>query len=158
MAAAMPPGFLRALISIFATLFAAGAFAQGYPAKPVRVIVPFPPGGSADVVGRLMPHAYKAVRVGSMEDAAHAAEFPGEHLLVDAKVPGKLGGTGRVLDWALVEPLARRRKLTIAGGLTADNVLDAIAAVRPFCVDVASGVEIKGNPRKKDRAKLFTAS
>jgi phosphoribosylanthranilate isomerase len=109
---------------------------------------------TADVVGRLMPHAYKAVRVGSAEDAAYAAEFPGEHLLVDAKVPGKLGGTGRTLDWALVEPLARRRKLTVAGGLTAENVGNAIAAVRPFCVDVASGVEVAGNPRRKDRAKL----
>jgi phosphoribosylanthranilate isomerase len=109
---------------------------------------------TAEVVGRLMPHAYKAVRVGSAEDAARAAEYPGEHLLVDAKVPGKLGGTGRTLDWALVEPLARRRKLTVAGGLTADNVANAIAACRPFCVDVASGVEVAGNPRKKDRAKL----
>jgi phosphoribosylanthranilate isomerase len=109
---------------------------------------------SADVVGRLMPHAYKAVRIGSAEDAQLAAEYPGEHLLVDAKSKDKLGGTGRVFDWSLVEPLARRRKLTVAGGLTAANVADAIAEVRPFCVDVASGVEVDGNPRKKDRDKL----
>jgi hypothetical protein len=59
---------------------------------------------SPDTVGRLMPHAYKAVRVGSAADAAHAAEYPGEHLLVDAKVTGKLGGTGHTCDWSLVEP------------------------------------------------------
>jgi phosphoribosylanthranilate isomerase len=109
---------------------------------------------SADVVGRLMPHAYKAVRIGSQADVERATEYPGEHLLVDAKVKDKLGGTGRVLDWSLVEPLARRRKLTVAGGLTPSNVADAIAQVRPFCVDVASGVEVDGNPRRKDKAKL----
>jgi phosphoribosylanthranilate isomerase len=111
---------------------------------------------SVDLVGRLMPHAYKAVRVGSLADVTRAAEYPGEHLLVDAKVEGKLGGTGQTLDWSLVEPLARKRKLTLAGGLTAANVADAIAQVRPFCVDVASGVEVDGNPRKKDRAKLVS--
>jgi phosphoribosylanthranilate isomerase len=109
---------------------------------------------SPDTVGRLMPHAYKAVRVGSAADAAHAAEYPGEHLLVDAKVTGKLGGTGQTCDWSLVEPLARKRKLTVAGGLTASNVAQAIARVRPFCVDVASGVEVDGNPRRKDKSKL----
>jgi phosphoribosylanthranilate isomerase len=109
---------------------------------------------SPDVVGRLMPHAYKAIRIASAADAALASEYPGEHLLADAKVPGKLGGTGRVFDWALVEPLARKRKLTLAGGLTAENVGDAIARVRPFCVDVATGVEVAGNPRRKDKKKL----
>ena len=109
---------------------------------------------SVDVVARLLPHAYKAVRIGSTEDVAHAAEYPGEHLLVDAKVLGKLGGSGQIADWSLVEPLAKKRKLTLAGGLTVANVAQAIARVKPFCVDVASGVEINGNPRRKDRDKL----
>jgi phosphoribosylanthranilate isomerase len=107
------------------------------------------------VVGRLLPHAYKAVRIGSSADVARAAEYPGLHLLVDAKVAGKLGGSGQTLDWSLVEPLARKRKLTLAGGLTARNVADAIDRVRPFCVDVASGVEMDGNPRRKDRDKVM---
>jgi tripartite-type tricarboxylate transporter receptor subunit TctC len=54
MVAAMPSGFLRALLPIAAALFAASAFAQAYPAKAVRVIVPFPPGGSADAASRSM--------------------------------------------------------------------------------------------------------
>jgi tripartite-type tricarboxylate transporter receptor subunit TctC len=54
MGAAMPSRFLRALIPAAAALLAAGAFAQGYPAKAVRVIVPFPPGGSADAASRSM--------------------------------------------------------------------------------------------------------
>ncbi|SRR5258706_15491712 len=110
---------------------------------------------SEDVVGRLLPHAYKAVRIGTAADATRAAEFPGEHLLVDTMVLGKLGGSGQTFDWSLVEPLARKRKLTVAGGLTPANVADAIEKVRPFCVDVASGVEVDGNPRRKDRDKLF---
>jgi phosphoribosylanthranilate isomerase len=109
---------------------------------------------SPELVTELLPHAYKGVRIGSAVDVAGAMRYPGDHLLVDAKVDGKLGGTGKTVDWALVEPLARARKLTLAGGLRPNNVADAIRAVRPFCVDVASGVEREGDPRRKDAEKL----
>lgn len=102
----------------------------------------------------LLPHAYKAIRVATMDDAAVADRYPGEHLLVDARVEGVLGGTGKRVDPALVAPLARRRKLTLAGGLDATNVAAAIAAVDPFCVDVASGVERAGDPRRKEDSKI----
>jgi phosphoribosylanthranilate isomerase len=107
-----------------------------------------------ELVREFLPHAYKALRVGTPADVESAALFPGEHLLVDAKVEGKLGGTGHPVDWELVAPLARSRKLTLAGGLTPANVADAIRAVRPFCVDVASGVENPGEPRRKDTDKV----
>ena len=107
-----------------------------------------------ELVSELLPHAYKGVRIGSAADVTRAALYPGEHLLVDARVEGKLGGTGKTLDWTLVEPLARARKLTLAGGLRPSNVADAIRAVRPFCVDVASGVEREGDPRRKDPEKV----
>lgn len=97
-----------------------------------------------------LPHAYKAIRVATAADVADADGFPGEHVLVDAKVTGALGGTGVRVDPALVAPLARRRKLTLAGGLRPENVAEAIAAVRPFAVDVASGVEYGADPRRKD--------
>jgi phosphoribosylanthranilate isomerase len=100
----------------------------------------------------LLPHAYKAIRVATADDVARAAAFGGEHVLADAKVEGVLGGSGRRFDWRLVEPLARARKLTLAGGLTPDNVADAVRLVRPFCVDVASGVEEE--PGVKDLAKV----
>jgi tripartite-type tricarboxylate transporter receptor subunit TctC len=61
MSDAMPSRSLRALISIAAAVLAAGAFAQGYPAKPVRVIVPFPPGGSADAASRSMAEKLAAL-------------------------------------------------------------------------------------------------
>lgn len=98
----------------------------------------------------LLPHAYKAIRVADADDVARADLYPGEHVLCDAKVEGVLGGTGKRVDPALVSSLARRRKLTLAGGLRPDNVAAAVQAVRPFAVDVASGVEREGHPRAKD--------
>lgn len=101
----------------------------------------------------LLPHAYKAVRIGGPEDVARARAFPGEYLLVDAKVEGAaLGGTGATFDWGLVRELARERRLTVAGGLHAGNVADAVRALAPYCVDVASGVERA--PGVKDLAKV----
>lgn len=94
-----------------------------------------------DALIPLLPHAYKAVRIGSAADVARARTYPGEHLLVDAKVEGALGGTGASFDWSLVADLARDRKLTLAGGLRPDNVAEAVRRVRPWCVDVAGGVE-----------------
>lgn len=105
-----------------------------------------------EVLSPLLPHAYKAVRIANADDAAHAATFPGDHILVDAKVEGALGGTGATFDWSLVADLAKSKKLTLAGGLTPANVAVAVAAVRPYCVDVASGVE--SSPGVKDREKM----
>lgn len=65
-------------------------------------------------------------------------------LLVDAPVAGAWGGTGQGWDWTRAAPLAQRVPLLLAGGLNAGNVGDAVAAVRPWGVDVASGVETGG--------------
>jgi phosphoribosylanthranilate isomerase len=113
---------------------------------------------SPETLRQLLPRAYKAVRIASADDAAHALAFPGDDLLVDAKVAGKLGGTGTMVDWILVAPIARARRLTLAGGLTAENVRQAIEAVAPYCVDVASGVEKTDDPRHKDPDMLLAFS
>lgn len=107
---------------------------------------------TAEDVTALLPHAYKAVRVATGDDATQARRMPGEYLLVDAKVAGELGGTGHTFDWSLVIELARTRRLVLAGGLTPENVAGAIERVHPWCVDVASGVE--STPRVKDAAKV----
>jgi phosphoribosylanthranilate isomerase len=107
-----------------------------------------------EVLSELLPHAYKAVRIGSPEDATAALAYPGDHLLIDAKVPGELGGTGQTADWSIAASLARQRKLTLAGGLTSANVAAAINAVHPYAVDVASGVEDGRNVRRKDPDRL----
>lgn len=109
------------------------------------------PAAHIDAIG---PAAFKAVRIADAADVARAARFPGRPLLVDAKVEGQLGGTGRSVDWPLVEPLARVRPLVLAGGLTPDNVAQAVRIVRPWAVDVASGVETPGDARRKDAEKM----
>lgn len=108
----------------------------------------------AALVEALLPHAYKAVRVADARDVAVAATMPGDYVLVDAKVEGMLGGSGVRVPPALVAELAKVKRLTLAGGLTPDNVASAILAVRPFAVDVASGVEREGVPRRKDHDRV----
>ncbi|MGD8606499.1 MAG: phosphoribosylanthranilate isomerase [Myxococcales bacterium] len=94
-----------------------------------------------EFVAALLPHAYKALGVQDGSVVERARAYPGEHLLLDACVPGIPGGTGRTFDWRIAAEVARERKLTLAGGLRPQNVADAIRVVRPHRVDVASGVE-----------------
>lgn len=93
-------------------------------------------------VEALQPFAYKAVGVGDASDVESARRFGGDHLLLDARVPGAMpGGTGQRFDWDLARAIATERRLTLAGGLDPTNVAEAVERVRPFRVDVASGVE-----------------
>jgi phosphoribosylanthranilate isomerase len=76
-------------------------------------------------------------------------------ILLDAFAPGSYGGTGHVVDWPAVGSRGERLfglPLVLAGGLTSENVAEAIATARPDAVDVASGVE--ASPGKKDMAKV----
>jgi phosphoribosylanthranilate isomerase len=99
-----------------------------------------------------LPEAYKAVRPASAADLSAARAYGGEELLVDARVAGAPGGTGVRADWSLAAELARERSVWLAGGLSAENVAEAVAAVRPYGVDVASGVE--SEPGRKDLEKV----
>ena len=74
--------------------------------------------------------------------------------LLDAHVPGQYGGTGQTGDWALAAALAVEERIMLAGGLTPENVTDAVCAVQPWGVDVASGVEIAALPGIKDAARI----
>jgi len=93
----------------------------------------------------------RAVSVADLNAAteAWAPEIP---LLVDNIDPVRRGGTGAVIDWSQAAAVAQRRRVVLAGGLTADNVASAIRAVRPFGVDVSSGVEAA--PGVKDLSKV----
>jgi len=73
-------------------------------------------------------------------------------LLVDADDPIRRGGTGMTVDWSVAAALARTRRVLLAGGLGPDNVAEAIERVRPFGVDVSSGIE--ASPGVKDRTRL----
>lgn len=98
-------------------------------------------------IAERIPMVIKAVAAGT-EQAARAREFPVPIILVDAPTPG----SGEVFDWALADSLPENRKILLAGGLTPDNVADAIATVKPWGVDVASGVE--SDPGRKDPPAL----
>lgn len=104
--------------------------------------------------------AYKALRPTTLQAALEGADLFGElgpadgpGLLIDAYHPAAYGGSGQVSDWALGAALAQRvPRLLLAGGLTPQNVFAAISAVKPWGVDVSSGVE--SSPGRKDHVKL----
>jgi phosphoribosylanthranilate isomerase len=85
------------------------------------------------------------------EFVAEAHPAP-EAILVDAHVPGQYGGTGQTAPWHLLADFNPGVPLILAGGLTPENVAEAIRIVKPYAVDVASGVE--SAPGKKDADKM----
>jgi len=104
------------------------------------------------VAERTGARVIKAVRVASGADIQAAARFHSDLLLLDAAVEGAWGGTGETFDWALAAQRHSHLPLILSGGLTPENVADGIAAVHPWAVDVASGVE--AGPGIKDPAKV----
>ncbi len=89
----------------------------------------------------------KAIRVRDRDAVIKARAYDVDFILADAYVEGQLGGTGTRVALELLEGFDRQR-LILAGGLTAENVAAAVRAVRPFAIDVASGVE--SAPGRKD--------
>lgn len=81
-----------------------------------------------------------------------------EFVLLDAHDPAKHGGTGKTIDWARAAEVARTRNVFLAGGLSARNVRQAIAQVRPFAVDVASGVESAPGVKDHDKLRAFISA
>ena len=98
----------------------------------------------------------KEIRIRDRRSFLALAEFQGRAgvrgFLIDAFSPDAYGGTGQVADWSLAAEAASAATILLAGGLTPLNVSDAIRRVRPYGVDVSSGVEV--SPGKKDHAKL----
>jgi len=76
-------------------------------------------------------------------------------LLLDAHDPVKVGGTGRVIDWAVAATVAKSRQIYLAGGLNAVNVRDAVRKVRPYGIDVSSGVERVPGEKDPDALRAF---
>ncbi len=91
-------------------------------------------------------------------DVEAAADFPAARIVADSGRGGARGGTGRVGDWSLAAALAGRRPIFLAGGLRPGNVAAAIRAVRPFGVDVSSGVERAPGRKSPARLEAFVAA
>ena len=96
----------------------------------------------------------KAFRVGAQSPAVDIGSYSPfvDSVLLDTYVKGVKGGTGSRFDWSLVESLAIDRPIILAGGLSPDNIREALSAVSPFAVDVNSGVEDR--PGVKNHLRL----
>jgi len=99
---------------------------------------------------------FKAIRVGNGEDIeAEVARYANASgILLDTFVAGVPGGTGERFDWSLI-PAALAKPLILAGGLTAENVQQAIAQVRPYAVDVSGGVEASKGVKDASKVMAF---
>ena len=99
----------------------------------------------------------RATTVEQIEQAS--AVWPtGTTFLIDTADPVRRGGTGRTVDWQQAASAARARRIVLAGGLTPDNVAEAVGMVRPFGVDVSSGVEDAPGVKNGDKVARFLAS
>jgi phosphoribosylanthranilate isomerase len=98
----------------------------------------------------------KALRLKDRSTFLALAEFQGRAgvrgFVLDACTDQAYGGTGQVVDWALAREAAQAATVVLAGGLTPENVGQALRAVQPYGVDVSSGVEVA--PGKKDHEKV----
>jgi len=110
---------------------------------------------SPEMVAGFHGRAFKAISPSSLPEAENISSRVIRHapcVLLDAFHPTERGGTGLTADWKLAARLAAQYPVLLAGGLTPENVADAIRTVRPFGVDVSSGVE--ASKGKKDPAKV----
>jgi len=112
-----------------------------------------PPSRVAQVrgVGRII----KGVRIRSGSDIALCSRYHVDAFLLDAYVPGKRGGTGETFNWELARDAGRFGPIILAGGLSPENVEDAIQTAAPYAVDVASGVESAPGKKNKDLMAEF---
>jgi len=98
----------------------------------------------------------KAIRVGDEKDLAKMADYDVNFFLLDTYIKRKPGGTGKTFDWELALKAKRfGRPIILAGGLNAENVGQAIAKVRPYGVDVSSGVESRPGVKDQKLIKRF---
>ena len=104
-----------------------------------------------EMFAQLAPHAFRAFR-GIPESNAGYERDEAPAMLIDAAVKGIYGGSGVTADWTAAAELAKKYPLLLAGGLTPENVADAVRLVQPWGVDVASGVE--SAPGEKDVGKM----
>jgi phosphoribosylanthranilate isomerase len=107
-----------------------------------------------EMVSALAGKAYKAFR-GIPQRIDGFARESAPMFLVDASVKGSYGGTGVTADWPVAAELAQRYPLLLAGGLTPENVAQAVRQVRPWGVDVASGVEAAPGEKEASKMKAF---
>ena len=112
-----------------------------------------------EMVERMPQRVIKSVAVTSDFDESSVDRIPARAgVLLDAHDPERHGGTGTTVDWSRAAAAARRRRVLLAGGLRPENVRTAIDAVRPFGIDVSSGVESAPGVKDPDRLRALFAA
>ena len=106
----------------------------------------------SNVVARHAVPLIRAFRVKDRHSLSSVPKYEVSAYLLDTYVKGKKGGTGETFNWELAREAKAYGKIIVAGGLTPENVAQAVQHVRPYAVDVSSGVEAE--PGKKDHAKI----
>jgi phosphoribosylanthranilate isomerase len=94
----------------------------------------------------------KSFRVDAAFNPEILRRYKASAFLFDTKISGKLGGTGQTFNWDIAVQAKEYGRIILAGGLSPENIIEAIKKVQPYAVDVNSGVE--ESPGKKDHAKL----
>ena len=114
---------------------------------------------SIEMLERLPHRVIKSVAVTGSFDASHVDRLPARvGVLLDAHDANRHGGTGKTIDWNVAASVARRRRVLLAGGLCPENVRGAVDAVRPFGIDVSSGVEASPGVKDHDRMRALFAA
>ncbi len=122
-------------------------------------IVQFHGDESPEDCGRFNVMSLKAFRMQDSETLEDMQKFPADGFLLDAYVKDVLGGTGETFNWDLaVRAQELGRPIFLAGGLTSENVAEAVRTVRPFAVDVSSGVESEPGKKDPDKVRAFVAA
>ncbi|MGD1076590.1 MAG: phosphoribosylanthranilate isomerase [Thermodesulfovibrionales bacterium] len=97
----------------------------------------------------------KAIRVKELSDLEPLKRYQVSAFLLDTYAPESLGGTGQIFNWDIAVEAKRCGTIILAGGLHPDNVAKAVQRVRPYAVDVSSGIEQKKGKKDHTKMKLF---
>ena len=97
----------------------------------------------------------KAFRVRGPESLVPLPEYQVAAYLLDAYSPKAYGGTGEIFDWECAVAAKRHGPIVLAGGLTPDNIVQAVAQVHPYGVDVSSGIEAAPGKKDPDKVRRF---
>jgi phosphoribosylanthranilate isomerase len=116
------------------------------------------PSYCAEVARRTGAKVMKAARVRTGADVAALERFHTDLHLLDAHHPDRWGGTGETFDWELLQRRRTDIPFVLSGGLTPDNVADAIAATHPYAVDTASGTEARPGVKDPEKLRAFAAA
>jgi phosphoribosylanthranilate isomerase len=161
--ASVPPSVFRVLVThrttveeVVALVVATGAsVAQLHGDFPLEAI----PELRRNVPSLTIVKAAHVVDERSIEEALRAA-LAADLLLLDSRTADRIGGTGRVHDWSVSARIVKQssKPVVLAGGLTPENVADAVARVAPWGVDVNSGVRVPDGRKAHERIRAFVAA